>query len=113
MLAARHTTLRSQKGAGRRGKDKAINRRLELGRLLGRQLVGIGILEDAIDAENRTPHCLNRALAIDFRITHFEVIFLKGDEAREEREGAGVVKGASQLSFSATVASAAAGQGTS
>ncbi len=58
-------------------KDKAINRRLELGRLLGRQLVGIGILEDAIDVENRTPHCLNRVLAIDFRITHFEVIFLK------------------------------------
>jgi len=47
---------------------------------------------DAIDVENRTPHCLNRALAIDFRITHFEVIFLKGDEAREEREGAGAVK---------------------
>jgi len=24
-----------------------------------------------------TPHCLNRALAIDFRITHFRSFFLK------------------------------------
>ncbi len=45
-----------------------------LGRWAGSSL-GIGTLEDAIDVGNRMPHYLNRALAIDFCITHFEVIF--------------------------------------
>jgi len=87
MLAARHTTLRTQPGAGRRGKDKAINRRFELGRLLRRQFVRIGILEDAIDVENRTPHCLNRALAIDFHITHLTSFFLKDMKRGKSAKG--------------------------
>ena len=34
-----------------------------------------GLLRRPVWLLNRTPHCLNRALAIDFCITHFEVIF--------------------------------------